>query len=76
MRFDKPITLQKLDEGTEQWSDFLPRPIHARVNKSNGSEYLSAGASRASATRVFEIRYFKQLEDINNFIHNFINNLT
>lgn len=60
--FDKPITIQKLDEETEKWTDLFK--LHAKVNKSNGSEYLNAGSSRSSATRVFEVRYFKPLEDI------------
>ena len=63
MAFDKPIKIQKIDEATETWSDvFL---FHAKVNKSGGSEYLNAGANQSKATLVFEIRYFKDLEDIN-----------
>lgn len=40
MAYDKPIVIQRIDEGTELWSDIYR--LHARVNKSNGSEYLSA----------------------------------
>ena len=62
MVYDKPIIIQKIDEDTEKWKD-LYKP-HARINKSGGSEYLSAGANQSKSTRVFEIRYFKDLEDI------------
>lgn len=62
--FDKPIIIQKIDEATEKWVPLFDKPLHAKVNKSNGSEYLNAGASRSKATRVFEVRYFKDLEDI------------
>lgn len=62
--FDKPITIQKIDEDTEQWTDLYY--LHARVNKSGGSEYLNAGANQSKSTRVFEVRYFKNLENIDN----------
>ena len=62
MAFDKPITIQKIDEDTELWVDAY-KP-HAYVNKSNGSEYLNAGANQSKMTLVFEVRYFKQLEAI------------
>ena len=62
MAYDKPIKIQKIDENTEKWSDIYS--LHAKVNKSNGSEYLNAGANQSRSNRVFEIRYFKDLEDI------------
>lgn len=62
MVYDKPIIIQKIDTTTRVWSD-LYKP-HARVNKTGGSEYLNAGANQSKSTRVFEIRYFKDLEDI------------
>lgn len=62
MVYDKPITIQKINEDTEKWEDLFK--LHARVNKSNGSEYLNAGANQSKSNRVFEIRYFKALEDI------------
>lgn len=64
MVFDKPIIIQKIDEKTEEWKDLFEKPLHARVNKSGGSEYLNAGANRSKSNRVFEIRYLKALEDI------------
>lgn len=61
--FDKPIVIQKIDEKTEKWSD-LYTP-HASINKAKtDNEYLDAGAIRSKKTLVFEIRYFKGLEDI------------
>lgn len=60
--FDKPIIIQKIDEDTEKWTDLYK--LHARVNKSGGSEYLNAGAIQSKSNRVFEVRYFKALEDI------------
>lgn len=62
MKFDKPITIQAVDEVTEKWTDLYK--LHARVNKSNGSEYLKAGAVQSKVTKVFEVRYFKALERI------------
>lgn len=62
MTYDKPITIQKLNEDTEKWEDLYN--LHAKVNKSNGSEYLNAGANQSKANRVFEVHYFKDLEDI------------
>lgn len=62
MVYDKPIIIQKINEDTEIWEDLFT--LHARVNKSGGSEYLNAGANQSRSSRVFEIRYFKDLEDI------------
>ena len=63
MVFDKPIVIQQINETTETWEDLFN--LHAKVNKSGGSEYLSAGANQSKSTLVFEVRYFKDLEDIN-----------
>lgn len=62
MVFDKPITIQQVSEATEQWEDLYK--LHARVNKTGGSEYLGGGANRSKSTRTFEVRYFKDLEQI------------
>lgn len=62
MVYDKPITIQKIDDITEKWEDLFN--LHARVNKSNGSEYLNAGANQSRSNLVFEVRYFKAIEDI------------
>ena len=61
--YDKPIVIQKRDEITENWTTvFTP---HAKINKAKtDDEYLSAGAIQGKRTLVFEVRYFKDLEDI------------
>jgi len=63
MTYDKPITIQTLDEATEKWIDLYN--LHARVNKTSGSEYTNAGAIQSKAVLTFEVRYFKLLENIN-----------
>lgn len=62
MVFDKPITIQKINEDTEVWEDLFK--LHARVNKSKGSEYLNAGATQSKSNLVFEVRYFPGLTTI------------
>lgn len=62
MVYDKPIVIQKINDITEQWEPLYG--LHARINKSGGSEYLNAGANQSKSTRVFEIRYFPGLEAI------------
>ena len=61
-KFNKVITIEKLDVETERWSDLLT--LRARVNKAKGSEYFSSGAEQSSADLVFDIRYYPVLEDI------------
>ena len=61
--YDKPITIQKINESTEKWED-LYHP-HANINKAKSdNEYLNAGAIRSKKTLTFEVRYFPQLKDI------------
>lgn len=62
MTYDKPITIQKLDDATEHWSDFWN--LHARVNKSTGSEFVEGGAVQSQSTKTFEVRYFDGIEEI------------
>lgn len=62
MVFDKPITIEVLNEKTEQWR--AAYKLHARINKARGAETFEAGSSRSKATRTFEIRYFKAIEEI------------
>ena len=62
MTFDRPIVIQKIDQETELWSDLWP--LHARINKTTGSEYVEAGADRSQSTKTFEVRYFAGIEDI------------
>jgi len=60
--YDKPIIIQTRDEESEKWIDKFT--LHARVNKSGGSEYLKAGAVQSRSNRVFEVRYFPEIEAI------------
>lgn len=61
--YDRPITIQKIDEVTEQWADIYK--VHACINKSsNDTEFLNAGAIQEKRNLTFEVRYFKNLEDI------------
>jgi SPP1 family predicted phage head-tail adaptor len=62
MTFDRPIVIQTIDQETEQWSNLWP--LHARINKTTGSEYVEAGADRSQSTKTFEVRYFAGIEDI------------
>lgn len=62
--FDRPITIQKISELTEEWYDVYT--LHASINKAkSNSEYLNAGAIQGKINLVFEVRFFKNLEDIN-----------
>lgn len=62
MTFDKPIVIQKIDQDTETWSDLWS--LHARINKTTGTEFVEAGADRSQSTKTFELRYFTELEDV------------
>ena len=61
--FDRPITIQKINELTEDWEDVFK--IHASINKTKSdNEYLGAGAIQGKKNLTFEVRYFKALEEI------------
>lgn len=61
--FDRPITIQKIDESTELWADVYK--VHASINKAKAdSEYLANGATQGKRSLTFEVRYFAALEDI------------
>lgn len=61
--YDRPITIQKIDELTEKWVDVFK--VHARINKTKAdNEYLNAGAIQAKRRLTFEVRYFADLEAI------------
>lgn len=62
MTYDKPIVIQKRDEATEQWSNLWS--LHARVNKTVGSEFVQGGANQSESTKTFEVRYFTALQDV------------
>lgn len=61
--FDRPITIQKINEATEDWEDVFK--VHASINKAKSdNEFLSAGAIQGKRSLTFEIRYFAALEEI------------
>ena len=61
--FDRPITIEQIDAVTERWTTLFK--CHASVNKAkSNNEYLKAGAIQSKESLVFEVRYFKDLEQI------------
>lgn len=62
MVYNRHITIQKMNEDTEEWDDYLN--LHARVNKSKGSEYLGSDAIQYTQELVFEVRYCTPIKDI------------
>lgn len=68
--FDRPIVIQERDEITEQWTNKFK--VHAFINKAKtDDEYLNGGAIQGKSNLVFEVRYFKRLEDIALNIQNY-----
>ena len=60
-----PITVQKMDENTEEWTDHLH--LHAlQVNKTGGGETFGAGADQYHPRLTFELRWCQALEDVVN----------
>ena len=62
MVFDRPIIMQKLNEDTESWEDYLF--LHCRLNKSSSKEYLNVGAIQSTSSLIFEVRYCPLLKDV------------
>ena len=60
--YNIPILIQKKDEETEKWSDFLK--LHAIITRNKGSEYQKAGAIQSKSERIFEVRYQANIKDI------------
>ena len=61
--FAKPISLQRTNDATEKWEDVYK--LHAYINKaSKNNEYQNAGAIQDKVAKIFEVRYFKALKDI------------
>jgi head-tail adaptor len=50
-----PIILIRYNDSTSEWEDVAL--LHARVNKTAGSENWSSGAYQSRATLTFEVRY-------------------
>lgn len=64
MKYDKLISIQVQNQDTEQWTDWLSKPLHATVNKTGGGQALNAGADQYRASLTFEVRYFPALESL------------
>lgn len=62
MTYDKPIIIQQQDHDTEEWTDRWK--LHARVNKYGGGQNMNAGADQYRSTLMFELRWFKALEEL------------
>lgn len=61
--YDKPISIQRINELTEEWEDVYK--VHAKINKAKSDdEYLSGGVVQGKRLLTFEVRYFAKLEDI------------
>lgn len=58
-----PLTIQKMDPATEEWSN-LYHPHALQVNKTGGGESYAAGAEQYKPRLTFELRWFKGLEDV------------
>ena len=66
MVFRFPVKIEKRDEETEQWVEYLPL-VHARANKNvrrTGYEALSGGAIQIKRSLVFEVRYSQPIKEI------------
>lgn len=58
-----PLTIQQLNEETEDWSDLLH--LHAlKVNRTGGGESSAAGAGQYHPRLTFELRYCAELEQV------------
>ena len=61
--YDRPISIQRINETTETWEDVFK--VHSRINKTKSdNEDLGSGAIQAKKNLTFEVRYFADLEDI------------
>lgn len=66
MRFKRPVRIEKRDEQTERWVEYMD-PVHVNINKNvrnRGYEHLGAGAIRIRRSLVFEVRYSKPIAKI------------
>ncbi len=62
MTFDRPITIQRIDPDTEEWSDYIS--VHAWVNKARSSQHAEAGAMRTTQTLEFRMRWDPRMRPI------------
>lgn len=58
-----PITIQRRDPNTEEWTDLLH--LHAlQVNRSGGGEIYAAGAEQYHPRLTFTLRWCRELEAV------------
>lgn len=58
-----PVTIQKMDPETEEWSDLLK--LHAiQVNRAGGGEAFSTGREQFRLRLTFDFRWSKALESL------------
>lgn len=63
MIFDKRIILQRRDPQTNMFREW--RQLHARINKTQRGNEISAGGSRRSVMSLtFEVRYVSALREV------------
>lgn len=63
MIFDKPITIQFLNEEKGEWEDLYK--LHASINKARtDSEFIKAGAEQNKRFLTFSVMFFKNLSDV------------
>lgn len=63
--YDKPVMIQRQDEQTEVWEDYLEKPLHARVNTATEKTVgFAADADQFHARELFEFRYMSVLEQL------------
>ena len=55
MSYNLPITLIRYNDSTSEWEDIAL--LHARINKTGGSENWSSAAYQSRATLTVEVRY-------------------
>ncbi|TFI13725.1 hypothetical protein E4P35_11020 [Thiopseudomonas sp. 4R-3cl] len=66
MLYKFPIRIEKRDEVTEQWVEYMPL-VHAGINKNvrrTGYEVLSGGAIQIKRSLIFEVRYSPPVREI------------
>lgn len=62
MTLNKKILIQKLNIDENEYEEYYN--CHAEVNRTGGGEYLLAGAVSTKNKFTFQVRYCKELKDI------------
>lgn len=61
MVYKRKIYIEKLNDD-ESWSDYIQ--VHANINKTRGSEFLSAGAVQSQRQLTFDVRWNEKIKRI------------